>query len=273
MALSTNLQYKLESFSIYFQGGIRRFYLIFGGVCIVLLIPGYFLGQTIATFTRQSWFQDESLVNQKTISVNEVLISETQLVPLSNGETELYVSVNNKVNKDVGFYPWNYVVQVLNAENQVIKQETKSSYLLPDDIKYVVERSDDPKARSLKVITQESSIPRNYNPEANKLLRRPALEVTSSQIRKTESPDWKQIYINFKNNDQVVIKTVDVLYILRDRRERVVGIGEFQFNTMFPGQNFELSPRYPAPDSREAEFLEVLWSVNYLDSGNLYLPK
>jgi hypothetical protein len=273
MAFIDKLQYQVENWSLYFQGGVRRGILIFMGICFLALTPVYFLGQLTSNLYRNTWFNEKTIFIPKTVNVQEVVISPTQLVPLVNNQNDLYVTASNKNNKTVGFWPWTYTVQILNANDQILSSETISTYLLPDDIKYIVARTSDPAGVKMRVIEEKTqNQTRLYNPEANKLLKLPNIEVRSPTVTNVPNSDKVRVKTVFKNNDNVNIKTVDVLYIIRDTRQSVVGIGTYSFNGFIAGSERELVLDYPAPRDREIQSADIRWTVNYLDGNQITLP-
>lgn len=271
MAYGDNLQRRIENASLYFQGGVRRTIVIITLVVLVLLAPIYFLGQLSSSLFKQVWFDSANAVIPKNITVNNYDISETQIVPLADGSKDLYVSVSNKRNPEIGYYPWNYTLQILNAQDQIISQETVKSYLLPDETKFIVARSDDPTAQKIRITEDSTTKSTLYNPDSPLSAKNPNIEIR--QQRLTANDDGTvTVFAQFKNNDIVVVQTIDVLYIIRDTRQSVVGIGTFQFNGFFPDKLRDFTITYPAPEGREPKFLDLRWSVNYLDSNAVRRP-
>jgi hypothetical protein len=64
---------------------------------------------------------------------------------------------------------------------------------------------------------------------------------------------------------------VDILYIIRDTRESVVGIGEYSFQGFFPDTERDMQLEYPKPLDRTASSVEIRVMVNYLDSSGIRL--
>lgn len=264
MSFADELQIKLENASLYFQGGVRRNILIIAGVAVVLLAPSYFGGQLISRLYRQVWYDKDNQVNSKVITVNTYDISDTQIVQLSNGTRDLYVAVSNKRNQEIGYSPWNYTVQLLSGNDQIIKQERITSYLLPDDTKYIVVNTDDPTATKIRITEENGTTPVLYNPLSPLTAKIPNIEIRQQTLQ--VNPDNSvQIIAQFKNNDIVRVEKINVLYIVRDTRQAVVGIGTLEFSGFLPGTLRDFSLNYPTPSGREPKFIDLRWSVNYLD--------
>jgi hypothetical protein len=266
MAFGDDLQRRIENAALYFQGGVRRSILIFGGIILILLTPVYFLGQLSSSLWKQFWYDETNMVNSKVIEVAEYTVSETEIVPLADGNKDLYVSVSNKRNQDIGFFPWNYTIQILNGTDQILSQERVSSFLLPDETKFIVARSEDPTAQKIRITEESGTQPTLYNPNSPTSVVNPDIEVRQEQLTVNED-GTVTVFAQFKNNDIVRVERVNVLYIIRDTRQAVVGIGTVQFSGFFPEdiRNFEID--YPAPADREPRFLDLRWNVNYLDNN------
>ena len=275
MSFLDNLHYKTENLSLYFQGGVRRPILIFAGICIFLLVPVYFLGQVTSNVWsgldfNPTQFDNSGIVTKKDVQSNPYIIGETQVVRSVNGENTLYLTINNRTNEEIGYFPFVYTVQILQDDDTIISQETYRNYLLPGEIKYIVSTSRSSLGTQMRFIEEPETVAVNYNPNENNLLRSPNIEVRDAIL--TEKDDQTlNMFMLFKNNDQVFIDTVDVLYLIRDTRGGVVGIGQYQFRGFVPDTERSVSLEYPKPVDREATTLELRPAVNYLDETNIFL--
>jgi hypothetical protein len=261
------LSYNLRNNLIIRSGTIRKSVIIASVIILVLSIPSYFLGGVIANFSKRFWFDDQSILSSQSQAVGQINVSETQIVELVGGVRDFYVSISNKENRNIGFSPFNYTIQLLNSSNQVIFQETRSEFLLPDETKFVTLRSTDPQAYRIEILQNNDNSPKIYNPDNNSIARNPNIEIRQSRLTELDN-GLLQINAQFKNNDIVRIDKVDVLYIIRDTRQSVVGIGNFQFNGFVAGELRDLTITYPKPLNREARIIDIRVRVNYLDDGN-----
>jgi hypothetical protein len=275
-----SLTNRVETASLYFQGGVRRSVLIFAGICILLVAPLYFFGQLAA----QVWFQapfnpagfnpKNSLIQTKVVANNDYIIERTQFVPLIGGRTILYTTINNRQNQQVGYLPFIYRVQILNSEGSILSNEIKQSYLLPGEVKYIIQEvqdSDEETATELRVSTEPKTQGILYNPAEDNLAERINIEVRNPTISEYNG-DNLRLEALVKNDDLVKIRNLDLLYIIRDDRDRVVGIGEFRLEDVNPQEEREFSLVYPKPRFRTATRLEVRAFVNYLNQDNVVLP-
>ena len=138
MAINSNFENSISSLSIYFRGGIRKVILIIGVVALMLIYPLYLLGSASAGLYKSVWFKGDKIVQAVNDQAKNYQIGETQTLPLANGQQDLYVSIDNKINQNIGLNPWVYDLQVLDANDVIIKQNTVRSYLLPGSTTYIV---------------------------------------------------------------------------------------------------------------------------------------
>jgi hypothetical protein len=276
MAFSDSLSRQIETASLYFQGGVRRSVIIFAGICIVLMAPAFFLGQSLSAIwstlpANPDHIQNKNIYIQKILSENDYSIDRSQLVPLSTGGTVLYTTINNRQNQDYGYYPFVYRVQVLDIQNSIIYEKIEQSYLLPGDIKYVVVAPGDDRGVSLRVSTEPDTRTLLYNPQAINLSKRINVEVRNPTVTDGDGEASLVLRALIKNNDIVRLKVVDLMYLIRDNRDRVVGVGQYKLENLQPGEEREFYLTYPKPRYRRATRLDIRTFVNYLDDNNIVL--
>jgi hypothetical protein len=276
MSFTDSLSRQVETASLYFQGGVRRSVIIFTGVCIVLMAPAFFLGQSLSAIwstlpANSDKIQNKNIYIQKFLSENEYSIDRSQLVPLSTGGTVLYTTINNRQNLDYGYYPFVYRVQVLDIQNSIIYEKIEQSYLLPGDIKYVVVAPGDDRGVSLRVSTEPDTRTLLYNPQSINLSKRINVEIRNPSVTDNDGDPNLILRASIKNNDIVRLKVVDLMYLIRDNRDRVVGIGQYKLENLQPGEERDFYLTYPKPRYRRATRLDIRTFVNYLDNNNIVL--
>lgn len=273
--MAFDLQYSLENFSLWFQGGIRRSVLIFVGICVVLLAPMYFLGILLSNVWNKlpanpNRFDDQLLFTPKFVAEKDWTISKTQVVPLATGESVLYVSVSNKENPLIGYFPFVYDVQILDKNGKALFNETQTSYILPGEIRYLVFNTKI-EAAEIRLVRNSKTQPIYYNPNS-KSVREASVQIVNQNLKDITFTRNLEISATVKNTDQRKIKKLDILYILRDSRQSVVGIGVWKEENLSPGQEISFKFQYPKPFERTATILDLQLSVNYLDTDNVFLP-
>ena len=272
-----NLQRQIENISIWFQGGVRRSVIIFSIIVICLLAPIYFLG----IFSSGSWFRlfinkdkldTTSYYIPKFISQNPLIISPTQTVPLKDGSNELYFSINNKDNPEIGFYPFVYDIQVLDKNGAAINQETRSTYILPGDTRYITYKSQDGRADKLIINQNNRTVPIYYNPLSKKL-KKPDLVVSNEKYNIRTFTNYMTIGFTMKNRDKVNIKNVDVIFTVRDKQDSIIGVGDFVVSNVQPNEQRDIDIPYTQHQDRTPATVEIIPLVNFLELDNFYLTK
>jgi hypothetical protein len=269
------MQTFLENLSIWFQGGVRRSVIIFIIVSLILLTPIYFIGIVLSSAWYYTPFnpgkQDtKSYYIPKSIPEKSLIISSTQVVELKGGAKELYFSINNKENDQIGYFPFIYDIQVLDEKGAAINQETRETYILPSDIRYITYRSNDGRANKLVITRNTRTVPVFYNP-LSKTLKNPNLEISNQKVNVRTFTDFMSVSFTIKNNDKIKIKKTDLIFIVRDKRDSVVGVGDFVLDNLTSGEQRDVEIPYLQPLEREPSLVEIIPIVNYLDSDNLVL--
>lgn len=264
-----DLEYSFENLKTTLKGGVRRWVLIIFGISILSIFPLYYGGIWAAGITKNIWIDTQNKVTPKSITVNDYTVSQTQIVELANGETALYATVNNGLNTEVGFNPWVYTLQVLDAQGVVVFQEKRTSYLLPGETKYVIASDKQGRGRRIAVVKERETVTEPYNPFASETAKEPDISVPLSEIQPTADPNQMRIRALFRNNTNFYINNVDVTYIIRDSRQAVVGIGTYAFNGFESGTEREILVDYPMPKEREARTVDIRFTVNYLDKNSI----
>jgi hypothetical protein len=264
-------QYRVENFSLAFQKGVRRSVLVFMAICVVCFVPAYFLGQFLSSVwfitPFNPWrFDNNTIFTERILNKKDIDVADSQVVDLINGEKALYLTVSNKGNTQIGFSPWVYKLQILGDNNKLLSEKEYQSYLLPQETKFLVASSTDPQAKFLRFVPSDRTQTVGYNVEQD--VKPPEIEILSRTITEADK-DNVRLSATFKNNSRATIANVNVLYIVRDTRQSVIGIGTYSFKGFVPGSLRELPVTYPKSKDRIPQLLDVRWSVNYLETDEL----
>lgn len=263
-------QYKVESISIWFQGGVKKWILIAAGICVVLTVPLYFL----FTFGSSAWynsplnpgrFNSQVTFKPKNIPEKKMDFGPTQAVQLKDNTTELYMVVSNKENTQIGYNPFVYDIQVLDSKNNEINRETRSTFILPGDIRYITYRSQNMNAKKLNITRNNQTQKIFYN--SNSINQKPDVEITNSAFKIRTFTDILYVSFSIKNKEKFNLKAIDILYTIRDARESVIGIGEYQLTDLAANEQRDLDQiEYTQPMVSEPVGIDIIWSVNYLQN-------
>ncbi len=267
---------RIETASLYFQGGVRRWVVVFALISIILIIPIYYLGRSSSQLFfylpfNTYGFEKKDLVDSKVIQINDFRLDRTQFVPLVNNETVLYTTVNNRSNSTIGYWPLVYRVQVLDKDGAILSDNIQSDYLLPGEIKYIVATSSDDLGATLNISTEPGTQSKIFNPATDNLAQRVNVEVRNPLVSEIEGSDDISLSAIIKNNDFVLLRRLDLLYIIRDDRDRVVGIGKFSLDNIEPYEERDFRLNYPKPRFRRPTRLDIRANVNYLDPNSVVL--
>lgn len=281
MSILDNFSKNLETASIYFQGGVRRGIIIFLGIGLLFLAPVYFFGQLGSTVwsnldVNPFRVENKQIVNPKVLLESDFTIDRSQLVPLINNETVLYTTINNKANSLIGYWPFVYRMQVLDNKGAIVEENIEKSYLLPGEVGYIVANPGNDLGTKLVVSPEPGTKAILYNPFNINLKDRintQTIQIRNNTVTAIENSDQLEIRATLKNTDLIEIKGLDILYIIRDSRDKVVGIGKYKIDYLPPGTEKEFYLKYPKPRFRTATRLEVRPFVNYLDKNSVSLPE
>jgi hypothetical protein len=253
----------------YFRGGIRKSIWILAGCAILTSFPVYYGGQYASKLYKNYWYNGKQIVQQVANKKSSYTIGTTESALLSDGFQDLYASVDNKINTEFGLNPWVYNLQVLDKDNVIIRQDTVRSYLLPGSNTYVVAKNVDPKGVKINIVDDPQTVEVPYNISFGKLFQEPKVIVTTSTLSPIQESNELRIRAVIKNEDLIKIGSIDVLYLLRDNRQNIVGAGTYKLGGLLPGTEREILVNYPTPKDKEAKFVEIRWYTNYMDKNNL----
>ncbi len=123
----------------------------------------------------------------------------------------------------------------------------------------------------LRVTTEPRTQAVNFNPESDTLSSRVNIDVRNPLVKETADGKALELTATLKNTDLVDLYNVDLLYIVRDNQDRVIGIGQLKVQNIFSGEEKNFFVTYPKPLFRRATKLEITPSVSYLDTNNIRL--
>lgn len=267
-----NLQYSLETASIHFRGGVRRSVFIFLGICLALFVPFYFIGQSVGSFWASTDLNPakinyRNMQNPKTTTIYNYQINRSQRVPLI-GETVLYTTINNQENRNIGYSPLTYTVQVLDIDGEIIFSERQQGYLLPGEVKYVIANPGSKDGYEIRLIEESQTNPVLFNPFANNFSNIiNSIDIRNPIVLEVDE-DTLELRAILKNNSLIEVRELQVLYIVRGNRDRVIGIGQRTINNLQPGEERGFVTRYPQARYRRARNLDIRVRINYMNPGN-----
>jgi hypothetical protein len=276
------LQYQIENLGLWFQGGVRRNILIFFVACLIIAAPGYFLAGQLS----KSWFtapfnpwglKSESIIKDKYIPEQKLEISNTQTLDLKDGSRQFYVSISNKLNPLIGYFPFVYDLQILDSNNQLIDQKTETRYLLPEQVRFAIWEQPDSRGTKLQVIINKDKTKLVYYNPNSQTIKMPNLVVIDTGCKIRNQTPFMNVNFRAKNQSRFGVDNIDSVYLVYDSRGNIVGIGEFKFTDFKANEERTIDLPYLQPKtfientnntSCSPLKIEVRLSVNFLDTGN-----
>ncbi len=278
MTTFNSLEYKLEKYKYQTIFGLRKITWIIIGMVIILLMPAYLIGFYSADMTQIGKYDtSKEIVNALTESRSvEYKITKKDTLQAITGERDLYVKIDTKEDKHLGYYPWIYTYTIYDRSDKIVKQDTVSSYLLPDEELYLVIPVEETKGIRLEIETnQDQSRIIYYDDSLPQFFKDPDIEVKSYSFQPNENNDELfDVEFSLENkNNFVDIGKVDVYYILRSIDKNILGIGKYSFNDFFHNTIKEVSLKYPKPLHGTINSIEIVPVVNFLDIENIQTRK
>lgn len=276
--MNAGISQKIETLNLYFQGGVRRSVLVVCIILVILSVPSYFIGQLTSALWANTDLNPGKLdrrifVKDKIVTQQEYSIDRSSIVPLANGEVVLYSTVNNRNNPYIGYNPFVYRIQILDNQGTVLDEKIEESYLLPGEFKYVLATTKNSSATRLVITPLPQTKAVLFNPFKLNLANKFNVEIRNPVVRNLDNSQELEVLAFVKNQELIEIRNLDLLYIIRDDRDRVVGIGKYRVDFLKSGEEKEFILRYPKPKYRTATRLDLRSFVNYLEPNNVRLAE
>ena len=262
-----NWEYQLENITIWFQGGVRKWVFISLAIMLVSCVPLYFIVTSInsAIFNTFSYNQDINF-KKKEIAEKPIEYSNTKALNLKDGSKDLYMIIDNKLNAEIGYYPFVFDLIVQDKNGNTLYQKTHDAYLLPNDVRYVTYRSTDSNASKLVIRKNEEETKKvYYNPYSN-LLKNPKIKISNTSFQVRSFTDLLYLNATIKNEEKVGIKNIDLLLMIKSRSGDDIGLSSYNLSLLNPLEQKEIGPiEYIQSENADPVQVDVIWQVNYLD--------
>ena len=108
--------------------------------------------------------------------------------------------------------------------------------------------------------------------KASNILKEPNVTLVRNELTDLVKNSNLTAAVTLRNNDNIFIEQMNLLYLVRDSRGAVVSGGTTTINGFASGTSRDLNIEYTRPLDRIPRTLEIRWSVNYLDSAAIRLP-
>ena len=265
MKINNSLTYRLYKWRIDKIFGIKKivwFFLILMSVTLIpTLLLGQFIGKTV--FSKSS-----AEIEYKTSDLKPDLDIETDVYSYRGNERGYIAIINN--NSDIGYYPWVYTLQILNNRDEVVSENIKSSYLLPNRTNYIVTNIVDSEGIKINVVTDEElSQAINFDLDNSTLSELPEVKLQSTG-KATLADNNTNILVDFdiQNKSIYKIKEVDLVYNIRNKDDRIIASGKYRVRDLISDEVRNVSLKHPNPKLGTELLIEVIPYTNYLDPNN-----
>ncbi len=261
-----------------FRGGVHRWVFVYIVIALILIFPAFLVGQ----LGSKAWYQlpanpthfvNKELIRKDYLAKNDgtIKFDEVGVADLLGDQKMLYTFANNQGNKNFGYDPFVYKIQVLDDNGKILNESTESTYILPGEATFISTYSDNPAATNLRITEQPQTKQVQYNPLSNPFLKKVQLDVRDSSVTELDQSNLS-LKASIKNTNNLQINKIDVILIVRDSQDGIVGAKNFSFNNLGPGDERAIELPYPKPKDKNALNIDVRYTVNYLDSTNIRLP-
>jgi hypothetical protein len=263
-----------ENIILDLQSGIRKWVIIALVLSLILAFPSYLIGREISKLfffnigVVTSKFDNRDLYSPKTLVEKEVRLDTTTYIDLINGQRLLYSFLDNRLNNNVGYNKFVYKLQILDKTGSVISDEIKETYLLPGEAKIITAYTTNTDAVSMSIERQPQTFAVDYNPAANPLLKDPGLEIRSQNVE-IKDKNTLRLRASFKNPTKLFVRDVDLVMLVRDSQDSIIGVQETKFSGFTAGEDRDMDLTYPKSKNRTAKYLDVRYTVNYLEEDSI----
>lgn len=271
----TSVEHIAENLVLELQSGIRKWVFIAFCVSIILAYPSYLSAISLVNFWfttsfNSNHFVAKNIVMSKVLTENELRLDTSNYVDLTNGKRLIYTFIDNRANRDLGYYPFIYKKQVTDRNNNLLVDNIETTYLLPGEAKYISAYTENQNAVAIKIEKQTSSKPTDYNPKAGVNIKNIELQIRDKSVfAKSNDKNTLTLRTSIKNPTSFMIKTVDLVMLIRDSQDSIIGVQNYSFNGLLPDEEREVIVDYPAPKNRTPKSLDVRYTINYLDESNI----
>ena len=253
-----------EDLILEIQSGIRKWVFVTFCVCIILAYPSYLVSTRLVNFWFTStWNSDrfvaKDIVIPKILTENELRLDTSNYVDLVNDKRLIYTFIDNRANQNIGYYPFVYKKQIIDRNNNLLVDSLETTYLLPNESKYISAYTDNKNAVAIKIEKQPASKLVEYNPNAKTNFKNIELQIRDKSVFFKDA-DKKTLTLrtSIKNPTNFIIKTINLAMLVRDSQDGIIGVQDYSFNGLLPNEEREVIVDYPAPKNRTPKSLDEI---------------
>lgn len=179
---------------------------------------------------------------------------------------DLLAKIKNP-NNDYGANVLGYHFDILNSKQEIVFSKSGQSYILAGQSKYLVEVGLDVKSNDIAEI---NLVLDNIVWEKTTDSKNPRLIIKDKTLGNSSSQGVTVVANGFLANDSNYdFNTVDIVAILYDNNDNIVGLGKTKLRTILSGEKRYFEINWDKLFSTRVRRLELEANTNILDRGNV----
>ncbi|EKE22226.1 MAG: hypothetical protein ACD_7C00019G0002 [uncultured bacterium] len=248
-------------------------YIVFFGVLGALI---YYVFEPAATCTDGKKNQSENGIDcggvcapcKEEIRAQDIRIDEKYFVYGNKNQFDVMAAITN-VNNKYGAVKFNYEFQLLDQAGNVLEKRAGTSFVLPDESKYIVE------------LNLHSSInPYRLNFEIQDVQWEEFLEYAEPKLSIYQKNYYEEFEKNIvtgllRNESNFDFNFIELVMILRDANGKPVALGKSEMRTIKSQEERDFKLIWPYKFSENVANVDIKAEANVFDSDNFikeYLP-
>jgi hypothetical protein len=188
-------------------------------------------------------------------ATQDLQVQEKAFVSDGNNQFDLVANVSNP-NNSVGASSFDYTFTLTDQSGKTIATRSGTSYILPADTRYVAE---------LGISTSDNNVPTSVNFSIS--------NVTWAKLSNSEKPDFTIFNKKFgpsdtdssgssamgvlRNDSLYDLNSINVVAVLRDGSNSIIGIGTTQLNTVRTKEEREVHFQWPYLSGGDTQSLDI----------------
>lgn len=207
------------------------------------------------------------------LTVKNLQVEWAEAIFLKDGFYDLAAKVEN-INPNYGLGRFNYTFKLFDDGNQLLAQKQGSSFILPNQKKYVIETNValSKKPASAQLVIDES--PKTDWQRLKDSFETPNIYVRDKQFKYLENqPDKPQIGVAqasgiIENASNFDFDKIIVSVVLFDEKKEIIGVNKTEAYTIPAGQERYFSTLWFSPLAGEVKSADMLADTNLFSDDN-----
>lgn len=198
----------------------------------------------------------------------ELIVQEAVFVSEENNTYDIVAKINNP-NDAIGAESFNYTFALKSEAGEIIATSEGNSFILPADNKYIAK---------IGMKTSNNSVPEsvefsisNVKWSTLKDIAKPQVGVYSKKFENDPAGIGSVVEGILRNESMYDFKKIEVVIVLRNENDRVVGINTTQKESIRAKEQQSFRITWPTSILDNVQKIEIDPQINVFDSQNLFL--